>query len=495
MALAQPNTEDYEAALAEKVLQYVHDPLGFVYFAFPWGEPGTLLAQEEGPDTWQIDILETIGSHLRSSEEALRIAVASGHGIGKSTLVAWLILWFLSTKPNPQSKVTAGTKDQLEKHTWRELSKWHKLAVNTHWFEWTATKFYLKAHPETWFASAIPWTKDRPQSFAGMHEDYVMTVYDEASTIDDAVWEVSEGAMSTPGAIWLAFGNPEKNTGRFRECFPGRRFAHRWMTRQIDSRTAKKTDKAEIAKQIQDYGEDSDFVRVRWLGIFPRAASTQFIGDDLIRTAGQRFRDGVPIDPTWPKILGVDVARFGDDKTVLLMRQGPKILWKRDFRGIDTMQTASMVAESIQADDPDTVFVDVVGVGAGVVDRLHQIGHRRKVIGVNAAQLATDVKKYHNLRAEMWDKCKKWLVEWGEIDPQERTLCADLTGVEYGYDAKERIQLERKEDMKKRGLASPDEADALCLTFAMPVARRPEPEPEQRFIEIGIGTYEGAWMA
>ena len=256
---------------------------------------------------------------------------------------------------------------------------------------------------------------------------------------------------------------------------------------------AKKTDKGEIAQQIQDYGEDSDFVRVRWLGIFPRASSTQFIGEDLIEMAKARFKEALPVDTTLPKILGVDVARFGDDKTVLLLRQGPKILWKRDFRGIDTMQTASLVSESIQAEDPDAVFVDVVGIGAGVVDRLHQIGYKRKVVGVNAAQLATDVKKYHNLRAEMWDKTKKWLTEWGEIDPKERTLCAELTGVEYGYDAKERIQLERKEDMKKRRVASPDEGDALTLTFAMPVASRQDKAAEDTepwpLDEAGLG-----WM-
>ena len=135
----------------------------------------------------------------------------------------------------------------------------------------------------------------------------------------------------------------------------------------------------------------------------------------------------------------------------------------------------------------------LVGIGAGVVDRLNQIGYKRKVVGVNAAQLATDVKKYHNLRAEMWDKTKKWLTEWGEIDTKERTLCADLTGVAYGYDAKERIQLERKPDMKKRGLASPDEADALTLTFAMPVASRPDNTPGDiepwPFDEAGLG-----WM-
>lgn len=465
MASEAPSTRD----LVDHVLSYVHDPLGYVYFAFPWGEPGTLLEGESGPDAWQVDVLEEIRAHLEASPGALRQAIASGHGIGKSTLVAWLILWMMSTRPHPQIKVTAGTGQQLEHHTWRELAKWNNLAINGDWFTWTATKFYLSEHPETWFAAAIPWRKEKAQAFAGMHEDYVATIYDEASVVDDTIWEVSEGAMSTPGAIHWAFGNPEKAQGRFRDCFPGGRFAHRWKSRQIDSRTAKKTDKDEIARQIADYGEDSDFVRVRWRGLFPRGSSIQLIGDDAIECATSRTIEDVSYAAV---VLGVDVARFGDDRSVIYIRQGGKILAKHVYREIDTMQLASFVLEAIREHSPQAVFIDVVGIGAGVVDRLHQLGHQRLVIGVNVGERAVDAKKYANKRAEIWDTMRLWLFEVGEIAASELTLIEELKAPQYGYDIHERLKLESKDQMRARNIPSPDEADALALTFTMPVAKK-----------------------
>lgn len=452
-------------SLEEAVAQFVYDPLGFVYFIFPWGEGP--LAGEEGPDAWQIQVLESIRHGLLSGDESsIRRAVASGHGVGKSALTAWIILWFVSTRPHPQMVVTANTKIQLDTKTWRELAKWHKLARNVEWFRWTATKFYHVDHPETWFASAIPWSKDRPEAFAGTHERYVGMLFDEASAVEDTIWETAEGAMTTQDSIWLVFGNPTRNTGRFKECFPGGRFAHRWQSFQVDSRQAKMADKEQCNEWIADYGEDSDFVRVRVRGIFPRTSAMQFIGEDLVDTA--RLRQPIGFESS-PLVIGVDVARFGDDRTVILARQGGVILEKRVYREIDTMKTASLVGETINSMEPRAVFVDVVGIGAGVVDRLRQLGYSDRVVAVNAGESPLDNEHYVNKRAEMWDSMRTWLREIGCLDPDDRDLAAELMAPEYGYDARERIQLERKEDMKKRGLSSPDEADALALTFAQPV--------------------------
>ena len=457
-----------DITLEEAVARFVYDPLGFVYFIYPWGQAGTLLEHEEGPDTWQIQVLEDVRHALQAGDDsAFREAIASGHGVGKSTLTAWMIHWYVSTRPHPQVVVTANTKVQLETKTWRELAKWRNLAINGDWFKWTATKYYHVDYPETWFASAIPWSKDRPEAFAGTHERYVMMIFDEASAIDDIIWETAEGAMTTPMAMWFAFGNPTRNTGRFRELFPGRRFAHRWESRQVDSRQAKMANQDQNNEWIADYGEDSDFVRVRVRGVFPRASALQFIGEDLVEAAQKRQPVGYQ---RLPLVLGVDVARFGDDKTVILARQGPALLEKRTWRELDTMQTASLVSETIDATSPRAVFIDVVGIGAGVVDRLRQLGYGDLVIAVNAGETPTDPNRYVNKRAEMWDKMRQWIKEAGCLDPLDRDLAADLTGLEYGYDARERLQLERKQDMKARGLASPDEGDALALTFAQPVA-------------------------
>ncbi len=460
--MAEP-ARQIDDELTEAIAQFVCDPLGYVYFVFPWGEQGSPLAGEDGPDEWQIDILRRIGEGTLTVGEAIQIAVASGHGIGKTALIAWIIHWFISTRPNPQIVCTANTKQQLEQKTWRELAKWNKLALNSHWFTWTATKFYFTDSPEDWFAAAVPWSKEKSEAFAGTHERHVLVVFDEASKIDDKIWEVTEGAMTTIGAVWIAFGNPTQNTGRFKECFG--RFRHRWICRQIDSRTAKMANKKQLEQWIEDYGEDSDFVRVRVKGEFPRAGSAQFIPSDLIEAAAGRV-----IRPEnylhAPKVLGVDVARFGDDQTVFYVRQGLATLKVLKVRGKDTMWTASTAAVIYDEEKCHALFIDDTGVGGGVTDRLRQLGYRP--IAVVVGETATDEKRYFNKRAEIWGAMRDWLKTGGCI-PDDSELKADLEGPEYGFDAKERLQLEKKQDMKERGLASPDTAEALALTFAQPV--------------------------
>ena len=175
----------YEARLAEAIATTVYDPLRFVRMVFPWGEPGPL-EKYQGPDKWQAELLRTVGEQLRAGQ-GVRMATTSGHGVGKSSTVAWMILWFMSTRPHPQIVVTANTREQLLKKTYRELAVWHKRAINKHWFEWTATKFYHKDHPETWFAAAVPWSADHSEAFAGTHAEHVMIIMDEASGIDDVI--------------------------------------------------------------------------------------------------------------------------------------------------------------------------------------------------------------------------------------------------------------------------------------------------------------------
>jgi hypothetical protein len=459
----------------------VVSPLKFVESAFPWGQG--LLDGESGPDTWQRDVLLRLETQLSTSEQPLHLAVASGHGVGKSALVAWIVLWFLSTRPHAQVVVSSNTKVQLDTKTWRELAKWHKLGKIADWFRWTSTRFYHAEHPETWFAAAIPWSKDRPEAFAGTHEQHVLMIFDEASAIDDVIWETASGAMTTPRAMWLAFGNPTRNTGRFKQCFPGGRFAHRWQTLQVDSRTAKKANQAQIQQWIEDYGEDSDFSRVRIKGTFPRTSSLQFIGEDLIQLAQSRFADAIAYD--WaPRIIGCDIARFGDDATVILVRQGNRLLETAVYRQKSTTEVAGLVAHAITSYEPSAVFVDQVGIGSGVVDQLQALGHR--VIGVNAGESASEPTRFRNLRAEMWSKLRDWLRESGCLDPQDIELAAQLMGLEYGYDISERLQLEKKEDLKSRGLASPDIADALALTFARPVTMQARSQPRVPQIAHGV---------
>lgn len=463
--LAAPTPE--EVALVEEIAVFYDDPLAFVLYAFPWGVEGGPLADQPGPDEWQTDVMTAISAAMRrgeSAQTAIQIAVASGHGIGKTALVAWVILWFASTHEHPQIVVTANTGTQLSSKTWRELSKWHKLAINAHWFTWTATRFAHVLYQETWFAAAIPWTEHNSEAFAGTHEQHVLVVFDEASAIADKIWEVTEGAMTTHGAMWLAFGNPTQNKGRFADCFG--RLRHRWITRQIDSRTARMANKAQIQQWIDDYGEDHDFVRVRVRGVFPRAGTLQFIGSDLILAAQKRKAEG---HESFSKVLGVDVARHGDDQSVVTRRQGNHVWPQQPYRIPDLMDLADVVATHIHEFQPDAVFVDATGIGWGLIDRLRQMNFGQLVIPVQVGEAATDPARYVRKRDELWARGKKWLQEGGSL-PNDPMLEADLTGPQYGYDNKMRLEIESKADTKKRGLPSPDAADSLLLTFANPIA-------------------------
>jgi hypothetical protein len=453
-----------DEALVDRVPVWFHDPHRYVLDAFDWGVGE--LAAHPGPDDWQSDVLRDLGAGTINAAEAIRLATASGHGIGKSALVAWIILWAMSTRPHLNGTVTANTGTQLETKTWRELAVWHKRAINSHWFRWTATRFYQVDHPETWFVAAIPWAKERSEAFAGQHGEHVLVIYDEASAVDDVIWEVSEGAMTTAGAMWCVFGNPTRNTGRFRECFG--RFRHRWITRQIDSRTARMANKAQLEQWVTDYGEDSDFVRIRVRGVFPRAGSMQFIASDLVEAAQARRLDVK--DPGAPLVLGIDLARFGDDQCVIRGRAGRdgRAIAPIKWRGMDTVYSAGRIAEAIEHYHPEGVFIDGGGVGGGVIDILKARNFR--VIEVNFGAPARNGTKYYNKRAEMWGDLRDWLGT-GTIDA-DTELQQDLIGPEYGFDKDSRVQLEKKDDMKKRGLASPDNGDALALTFAHPVARK-----------------------
>lgn len=469
---AQSAAVDLESTVA----QFYDDPLGFVLFVFAWAQPGTVLQKHNGPDIWQVLVLKKLGELIRASQgnvaeemAAIRMAIASGHGVGKSSLVAWIIIWFMSTRAAPQIVVTANTQVQLTTKTWRELAKWHRLAINADWFQWTATRFYFKGRQEDWFAAAIPWSEHRPDAFAGTHADHVLVIFDEASQIADAIWEVAEGALTTTGAMWLVFGNPTRNTGRFRECWT--KFRRRWHRLQVDSRRAKMANKAQIKQWIEDYGEDSDFVRVRVRGVFPRAGTNQLISGEIIDAA--RNRTLVEEDYAHAAIVvGVDPARFGDDQSVIVVRQGPKIHEIKRFRELDTMQLAFRAKEAIDEYKPEGIFVDVVGLGAGVADKLRLIGH--DVIEVNGAEKADETNKYYNRRAEHWWRLRDWLKTSAvlEFEILDQELEDQLNGPEYGYDNHNRVQLEKKEDLKQRIGMSPDTADAIAITFDTEIIKR-----------------------
>jgi len=412
--------------------------------------------------------------------DAIRMAISSGHGIGKSAITAWLVGWIMATRPNARGVVTANTMPQLESKTWAEIAKWNRRSIFGEWFTITTGKGSMRMtqvdNPESWRCDAQTAREENSESFAGLHaaDSSPFYIFDEASAIPAKIWEVAEGGMTDGAPFFFAFGNPTRTATKFFECFNGQR--HRWATRQIDSRSCQITNKKQIDEWVADYGVSSDFVKVRVLGQFPSASSLQFISRDLVNDAQLRT---VERQPPQAIVLGVDPARFGADSSVIWTRDGRD---GRSFdpirmRGADTMTLAGRVAEHANmlrdAGRQVIINVDGGGVGGGVIDRLRSTG-----FDINEVQFggrALDPRRFANRRAEIWGLMREWLAI-GCI-PRDEELASDLCGVEFGYNATDAILLEKKESMKSRGLASPDSADALAITFAVPVAiGRPEDE-------------------
>jgi hypothetical protein len=474
-----------EVMLMELAADCSKDPLGFAR--------GFWLNSE--PRKWQTEILEYVGQWLSNPEtryQPCKVAVSSGHGIGKSAFMGMFLHWAMSTTAGCKAVVTAGTGTQLATKTVPEVSKWFRSSLGASWFDVRATSIRAldSSMPESWRTDFVTWSDHNTEAFAGLHNEgrRIVLIFDEASAIADKVWEVAEGALTDEGTeiIWLAFGNPTQNTGRFRECFG--RFKHRWKTFQIDSRTVEGTNKEQIDKWIVDYGEDSDFVRVRVRGEFPRAGSAQFIPSDVVAACRKHRAEGYE---ALPKVLSVDVARFGDDQTVFQLRQGRYSAILGKYRGKDTQWTAAQTIKFKEECQPDAVVIDADGIGAGVVDTLKNLRHK-DIYEFHGGQSPDDPNAYYNKRAEVWGLMRAWLVAGAEIsdDPELET---DLTAPEYGFSSKQQIQLERKEDMKKRGLSSPDCGDALAMTFAVKIA------PKARVPQVNRPTYPGqggdSWMA
>jgi hypothetical protein len=457
------------------------DPLAFVLYTFPWGQQGTPLEHFPGPRKWQRQILSDLRDHIKQNNgkvdfDTARLAIASGRGIGKSALVSWLTIWMLSSRIGSTTIVSANSEAQLRSVTWAEITKWLAMSLNSHWFEIAATRIMpakwltelverdLKKGTRYWSVEGRLWSEENPDAYAGVHNfDGVMLIFDEASGIPDTIWSVSDGFFTenTPHRFHLAFSNPRRNTGYFYETFHSKRAF--WTTRVIDARDVEGTDKNLYQRIIDEYGPDSYQASVEVYGNFPSEGDDQFIGSTLVDDAMKRTPAR---DATAPIVIGVDPARFGADATVIAVRQGRDILELRRHRGADTMEVAGHVIDAIEEFKPALVCIDEGGLGAGVVDRLKE--QRYKIRGVNFGNKAKNQTMWGNKRAEMWGAMRDWL-KTGHI-PTDRFLKTDLISPRTKPDSKGTLFLESKKDMKARGLASPDAADAIAVTFAFPVA-------------------------
>lgn len=478
-----------EARIAEQVASYYADPLGFVMFAYPWGEPrlpdgsNNPLANKTGPEPWQRRLLIQLGEHIRENIERKKLGLdllvwrsarVSGHGVGKSALVAWLNHFFMSTRPDTRGVVTANTAAQLASKTWPELAKWHNLLVCRHWFKWEATKYYFAQYPEdkqkNYMIEAATVSEHNTEAFAGLHNEgnAVVVMFDEASGIVPQIWNVATGAFTDGEGFFFVFGNPTQPTGDFADCFDKNR--EFYNCESVDSREVSHTNKQYLNDLIRMRGIDDDEVKIRVLGQFPNQAFNGFIGVDAVNDA--MTREHIP-DSGAALIMAIDVARFGDDEIVFGWRQGRDARSRPmlTFKHLSTVRIAQVAMDLCNKERPDAIVIESTGPGAGVIDILRDRGY--KVIEVHPGAPSDEPEHYYNKRCELWAKMRDALITELCIydDP---ILFKQLTTILYTLDRHEqRIKLEAKVDMKKRtGLSSPDRADTLALTFGVRIARR-----------------------
>lgn len=443
----------------------------------PWTFARQVLRVDE-LDDWQD---ETLHALVESPKQ--RFALKASKGPGKSALLAMIMWWFMVTRCDPKIVATSITGDNLADNLWTELAKWQQRSRFLQaTFEWSSDRVVARQHRETWWMSARTWaksaTKDQlAQTLAGIHADSVLFVLDESGGIPREVMAAAEAGLANVDkaagreALLVQAGNPNLLDGPLYDACTKDR--HLWWVKEIsgdpdDPKRAKRVSVDWAREMIAKYpgGRNHPIVMVDVLGQFPPGQSNALLGVEDVTKAATR---GIPlrnyVDEV--KILGVDVARFGDDTSEIILRQGNASLRSRTLRKLDTMHVAGEVSLCIEKHNPAAVFIDVGGIGAGVVDRLLQLGFA--VIPIDFGSSAIAETAYNNRRTEMWWKMAAWIRAGGCI-VDDAELRADLVGPTYKFTDDNRVRLERKDEIKKRLGRSPDKGDALALTFAAPVA-------------------------
>lgn len=433
----------------DAILRWMVDPVAFVREVF-----------HVEPDRWQAEAMKALVVEDR-------VSIRSGHGVGKSALMAWVVIWWMLTRFPCKIAATAPTSHQLQDVLWGEIAKWIKLLdpALRELFNVKADRIELKSNPLESFAVARTARKEQPEAFQGFHSENMLFLVDEASGVEDIIFQVGQGAMSTRGAKTLLAGNPTRTSGYFYDSHNQMR--EHWHTIKVSCADSKMVDPAFVEEMKRQWGEDSDVFRVRVLGDFPASDSNAVIPLELAEAAIGREVERISGKIVW----GLDVARFGADKTALCKRQKNHVLEPiKTWQGKDLMQTVGLVVREYEdapwKEKPDVILVDSIGVGAGVVDRLREQGYPVRGINVGESPSVNDMK-FVRLRDELWWKAREWLGGRDVVLPNQTELIADLCTPTYEVLSSGKIKVEGKSDIKKRLPRSPDLADALCLTFAV----------------------------
>tara|TARA_R110002020_G_scaffold7935_6_gene32593 strand:+ start:499 stop:1887 length:1389 start_codon:yes stop_codon:yes gene_type:complete len=410
------------------------------------------------PDPWQAEVMREVAAGARG------VSIRSGHGVGKTSCLSWLALWWIGTHYHAKVVVTAPTSAQLQDALLPETKAWLKQAPKDYrnLFNVKADRIELAADPERNFISAKTSRAEQPDALQGVHADHVLLICDEASGVPEAVYEAAGGSMSAHHAAMVLAGNPVRSSGYFYDTF--HKMADRWKTFHVSCEKSLRVSDEYIEECLIRYGEHSNVYRVRVLGEFPRGDDDTVIPQVLVTEAVSR---DVKPSQYGPTVWGVDVARFGSDASALCKRKGNAVTEPiRLWRNLDTMQLTGAVKAEYDATDekPLEIFVDAIGLGAGVVDRLRELG--LPAYGINVAESPAMGTQYMNLRSELWYKAKHWLEGRDVRLPRDETLRSELATVRYNYTSSGKVKIESKGDLKKRGVSSPDSADAFVLTFA-----------------------------
>jgi hypothetical protein len=471
--LSNVETTDHdEAQLHTFAAACLNNPLAFVEAFYPWPING-----EPGPDLWQRELLEEIRRQVIARRFngvdpvlPLRMAISKGHGVGGSTLVAWIVDWIMSTRPFCKGTITANTNDQIQLKTWSAIREWTARLINAHWFDINSAIMFRKGYRAEWFCAPQSCAEENSEAFAGQHAKNSTSFYvnDEDSAVPDKIHEVQEGGLTDGEPMQFLLANPTRNTGAFyRAAFGSAR--DRYIVRVIDSRTSKFSNKTLIAQWEEDYGLESDFFKVRVRGLPPSADELQYVDAARIAQAQTNMPYAVVDEPL---IAGVDVSGGGAAWTVCMFRKGfdarslrPITLTGEQTVANERQLVVDVLANALNEHPVTAMFIDVA-FGAPIAVRLKQMGfhnvHEVNFGGPSADALA------ENARAAMWKSVKEWLPK-GAIDHQDHRLAMELAGPGFHLNKRNKLVIESKAEMLRRGVASPDRADALALTFAMPV--------------------------
>jgi hypothetical protein len=476
-------------AAAEILATWFDDPAEFVRATF---RPRPTRDSPDGIDAWQHDVLDAV-------TVALRIALKACKGPGKSCVLAWVIWWFLVTRPHANVVVTSITRENLRDGLWKELAKWYaRSPYLQRVFSFTAERIAAREAPLTWWCSARGWAKDadpeqQANTMAGLHGEHVMVVHDEVSDYPDGVLAASEGIFQTADqeAKLLVAGNPTRQDGPlYRICTQDRRLWSPPLGRIVeitgdpdDPKRSPRISLSASREAIRQHGREHPWVMTNVLGLFPKVAFDKLLGpNEVLRAVNREIPLAHYVHE--PKVFGVDVAWEGDDQSVLVMRQGAVVFVPKAWRNLEDWELADQVALLVLKHGPVRVYVDGIGIGHGVVSHLRQrVRGRCEVVDVQAGESPAD-PRYLNLRAEMWHRMRD-AVKLRLRLPDHAQLRADLCGpkrqMKDGGGHTFKVALESKKDMKKRGLPSPDFGDALAMTFAWPdpLTKRGEPLDEE----------------